>query len=393
MRSRRLGNICILLSFSSGIALADAGSKMIYCEENLSSRGTLAAEFALVEQISKSDEYRKNIETITAEVEEYFHSSIAAKSEDIDAMIKMVTDLRPLIKTGLFYDAIAATAVEMGGTEFGVLSRALSNLRTRSTQERVHFVEKVIERMDRMLEQGMELLDAGKTAEVTLRWKIEEADLPDLFDAWSVSKLKESSELKVILLSWLDVVKPEELRSRFEAVRAKSVKKAKRDAEEAAYFTRISKGYTDEMLARNNGPIKRREFDRTLLMMKLKGRLKSLAHKVRYPNAAVFAIVLSLVPVSLAHAVWFDWNVTNTLATVISGIATCPPLIGMFVKPELSKMSRQWWIKIMTVEQLDRLRQFMADNPTVTKIYDLDVDKNLIDERIAVLRQLRYRRK
>jgi hypothetical protein len=248
----------------------------------------------------------------------------------------------------------------------------------------------VIRQYELLLEKAYGWADEEEFGRIGKRWGLDDVETYRILTRWSAGKVSHEAELRLAVLSWAKVADAESIAREIKSL-GKASRPAKMTDAEYVLLAQISKPHYDQDLADNIGPISDAEFAWRMRLWRVLGWAQHKINLVRYPTETSFVVALSFLPVSIIQGVTHDWNLTNTVATIIGGIATCPPLVARVTRRAAFQSHDAVFLKFMTLKQISELGRFVKAHPKwASEVGFADFGK-LIDDRVAELRRLRYR--
>lgn len=382
----------LLLAVPASFATADTAPVFpLGCGETLDSLATLGKTVKLSSEIHSDPAFVKSIEAARKELTEL----LTERDFKPDGTVKPISlkDASDFLRGKPLEEAVARTLFNFDKTSPDSMREALTRIRALPLDQRLLFVESVISRLNKTIEEAMSLLDRDRGSELVKRWNLSNTDeVFALIHDYEIMHETGGADLRIFLLHYFEVASPEEIHTSLKRIRETLPKREKLEPEEKLLQRRIDVPFTDTDLAANKGPISDREFESLLTRLKFKSAYERTAKIVKNPNITGAMVVLSFVPPLIAHAVTGSWDgVTNIIATLMGGVGTSPLLLNVFVHPEHTTQV-YWWIKALDLSQLNQLRDFTRDSPKVAKATQLDHSLDLINERIQALRKIRDRK-
>lgn len=303
-------------------------------------------------------------------------------------MQALVADIGVVIDNPIFDEALARALTLSGVKKIDAIETFKKELRMASEKDQLEFSNLVIRQYEGLLDEAFTWVDEDRFRMLEKRWGLDEKSAFKLMKRWTTLSTTHSGEVALGALAWAKAIDGKRILDEIKTLRKANEKLLLNDAEEIV-ITRIRTPHTDLDLAMNKGPISDKEFTRKMRFWNTWGWLKHKLNILRYPNESSFVIILSIVPVSIVHGLVKDWNLTNTVATIIGGVATCPPLIAKLTRAAVRQNHDAVWLEVYTLKQLSEFKRFIQAKPTrALELGFQGLDESL-ELRMEVLRKLR----
>lgn len=300
----------------------------------------------------------------------------------------LISDIGVVLDNPIFDEALAHSLSLSGVKKIDGIEAFKEKLRTATAKDQLEFAQLVIRQYEGLLDDAFTWVDEDRFLQLEKRWGLDQKGAFKLMNRWAALSTTHSGELALGVLTWAKTIDGKRILDEIKALRKANKNLALNDAEEIV-ITRIKFPHSDLDLALNKGPISDSEFARKMRFWNTWGWLKHKLNILRYPNESSFVIILSIVPVSIVHGLVKDWNLTNTVATIIGGVATCPPLIAKLTRAAVRLNHDAVWLEVYTLKQLSEFKRFIQAKPArATELGFEGLEKSL-DLRMEVLRKLR----
>jgi hypothetical protein len=389
MISFRLSLLALALAFTLPAFAEESPIGPALCTDNLQSAADLQEIETFRTELATNSALRTSNHVAAQAASDALIEAFAgnALAEEQKTLIE---DVKILVENPLFDEALARSFKVAGIKKGESILEFQSRLKLTSEANQIGFSELVLKQYEDLLYQAFVFADEDKFEMIGKRWGLGTEQTYDVLTRWSAGSVTDRAQIQIAVLAWAKVVDPEQLVREIKAIK-KIPRKLRLTDTEDVLLTRIQKPHYDQDLAQNIGPISDREFAHRMRMWNFLGWAQHKLNLIRYPKEASFVIALSVAPVTLIHALGHDWNLTNTVATIIGGVATCPPLVVQMTKRAMIKNREAVFLDILTVKQLSELRRWMGSHPKrAAEVGFGDLEKPL-EERIAKLRELRYK--
>lgn len=378
-----------LLAFISSVnfAAAFAGERPFDCVDNFLSEATL----------QENEEFRQALSADPIEQEAQTKASRAVEAALLESLkgLKLdknfktlISDMSVVIDNPIFDEALARALTLSNVKKLKSIDAFKTKLRTATERDQVEFAQLVVRQYESLLEKAFTWIDEDRFIQIEQRWHMDEKKSFKLMNRWISMNKTNAGEVTLGVLAWAKAIDGERILREIKTLHKSDNKLFLTDAEEIV-ITRIKTAHSDIDLALNKGPISEREFIRKMRYWNAWGWLKHKLNILRYPNESSFVIILSIVPVSIVHGLVKDWNLTNTVATIIGGVATCPPLIAKLTRSAVHLDHDAVWLEVYTLKQLSEFRRFITMRPVRARELGFEGLQKSVDQRIALLRKIR----
>lgn len=303
--------------------------------------------------------------------------------------IAVLNDVEILIENPIFQEALVRSLSLSGVKKMMNIEEFKRKLQKSPEKQQTEFAGLVVRQYESLLDQAFAWVDEDRFVELEKRWQMPKRKAFALLNRWNYMSTNHSSEIALGVLAWAKIVDSKKIATQMKSLPKMSGTRKLTDAE-SVLITQIKSPHTLEDLAENIGALSDAEFTRKIRIWNALGWTKSKLNLVRYPSEPSFVIFLSLAPVTFAHYFLRDWNVTNTIATIISGVATCPPLIAKLTKTAIRNQHDTVVIETLTLRQLSEMRRWITSYPDRALELGFAGMESAVDARIEELRKIRY---
>lgn len=358
------------------------------CGDVFRTEAELAEIEALRTELAKTSELRVSHQTASKAATDALIETFSEVKLGTDEK-RVLQDVKVLIENPLFDEALARS-FSVGGMKKGEsILDFQTKLKLASEARQIEFSEFVLKQYGELLEKAFVWADEDQFEMIGKRWKMSTEQTYDILTRWAASEITDRASIRIAVLAWTKAIDPASVVRDIRALKRIPRKMHLDDAEEVL-LTRIRKPHYDLDLAKNVGPISDTQFAWRLRLWNFLGSAQYALHAIRYPKESAFIIALSIAPVTLVHAIGKDWNFTNTVATIIGGVATCPPLIMQLTKRAAIANHEPIFLEVLTLRQLSELGRWIESHPKRAHEVGFANLEKPIEARIAVLRSLRY---
>lgn len=300
----------------------------------------------------------------------------------------LVADIGILVDNPIFDEALARALRLADVKNLKSVEDFKLKLRTASEQDQLEFASLVVRQYTELFDKAFAWVDEDQFIMLEKRWGMKPKEAYLFLNRWSTLNTSHSGELALGVLAWAKAIDGRQITEKIRTIR-NTADAALKDSEEVM-VTRIKKPHSELDLALNTGPLSDGEFARKMRFWNAWGWTKHKLNILRYPNEASFVIILSIVPVSIVHGLVKDWNLTNTVATIIGGVATCPPLIAKLTRSAVRQNHDAVWLETLTLKQLSEFKRWIENYPSRATELGFNELGKPIEQRIEQLRKLRY---
>lgn len=371
------------------LPLANAAERRpIDCGDSLRSQSEIESRERFRTAMANSLAERNERLAATQAVEEILAQATVLAGLN-DRTGKVLNDVEILIENPIFQEALVRSLSLSGVKKIANIQDFKLKLQSSPEKQQIEFAGLVVRQYENLLGQAFAWVDEDRFIDLEKRWKMSKQKAFALLNRWNFMSATHSSEIALGVLAWTKVVDSKKIALQMKSLPKETVALKLTDAEDVL-ITQIKSPHTLEDLAANQGALSDVEFSRKIRIWNALGWTKSKLNMVRYPSEPSFVIFLSLAPVTFAHYFLRDWNVTNTIATIISGVATCPPLIARITKSAIRNQHDTVVLETLTLRQLSEMRRWMTSYPERALELGFSGMENAVDARIEVLRKIRY---